>query len=57
MTRKETDAIKLKPGYWWENVAPLGEAPNWEMRPMPTPQREDTIFGYDAAAFMARQYK
>lgn len=46
----------LKPGYWWENIAPLGSEPEWVAKPAPI-QSDDRIFGYDRAEFMARQYR
>ena len=30
-TSEEMNKIKLKPGYWWENVAKLGSKPRWKM--------------------------
>lgn len=49
----------LKPGYWWWNVAPLGDRPIWEQCPMPAdvrPGEIDKILGYETKVFMARQY-
>lgn len=46
----------LKPGYWWWNIAPIGEKPEWVQKPAPI-ESDDRIFGYDRAEFMARQYR
>lgn len=54
------DLPPLKPGYWWWNVAPIGDRPVWEQRPMPSDERPgqiDKILGYETKAFMAKQYK
>jgi hypothetical protein len=45
-----------KPGYWWENVAPLGAGPVWQERVAPI-HDEGRIFGYDKDEFMAKQYR
>ena len=47
----------LKPGYWWQNTAPLGEKPTWKQRPEPHAADDGRLFGYDAAEFLAKQYK
>lgn len=50
----------LKPGYWWENVAPLGSDPKWVQKPMPPVEDLNLpfkLFGYQQSAFMARQYR
>ena len=59
MTRKETDSVKLPEGYWWVNIAPLGEPCNWQMQiePQHIDINSTTIFGYERDAFLARQYK
>lgn len=61
-TRTETTRFlagpTLTPGYWWSNEAPLGSEGNiWREVVAPHTPRKDTIFGYDAAEFMAKQYK
>jgi hypothetical protein len=56
MTSEEMMKAKHKPGYWWVNVAPLGSKPNWQEQVKPVSQA-GKIFGYDAAEFMAKQYK
>ena len=55
MTRKETNLIKLKPGYWWWNIADLGETPDWQERPIPHVKSDD-IFGYKMSELLAKQY-
>ena len=57
MTTKEMmKAASLPAGYWWENIAALGEKPDWQPRVAPLPET-DTIFGYSRKAFMAKQYR
>lgn len=51
-----TNQPPLKPGYWWWNVADLGQSPKWEQRPMPVAD-DNKLFGYDEKQFMARQYR
>ena len=43
----------------WVNVAPLGDAPDWvEAWPPGTIDvNRRTLFGYDEAEFLAKQYK
>ena len=56
MTSKEMRKATCPLGYWFENVAPLGKAPDWQIRVMPL--RDDTrLFGYDQDAFLAKQYR
>lgn len=43
-------------GYWWENVAPLGCAPDWQMRVAPTADA-GLIFGYRPSDLLAKQYR
>lgn len=59
MTSKEARRFKCKPGYWLENVAPLGEAADWQERvkPQDVPATVETLFGYDVDTFMRKQYK
>jgi hypothetical protein len=46
------------PGNHYENIAPLGEPPNWQIRPGEIESnRDETLFGYAVAHFMAKQYK
>jgi hypothetical protein len=57
MTSQEMmKAPPLKPGYWWENISPLGSTPDWQPRVAPRPE-DDRLFGYDRDAFMAKQYR
>lgn len=48
-----------KSGYCWQNVAPLGEKPEWKevVAPWDCHPREGELFGYDEKTFMAKQYK
>jgi hypothetical protein len=51
---------KLSPGHHWTNDEPLGEAPVWREVPGQIASVEPmrpTLFGYDEAEFMAKQYK
>lgn len=49
---------KLKPGYCWQNIAPLGEKPDWRETVAPCKADQgETLFGYPIAEFMAKQYK
>lgn len=59
MTSKEIRKHICKPGYWLENVSPLGESPNWQERPMPPDcdVNDSRLFGYEQREFMAMQYK
>lgn len=59
MTSKEMLKTQCKSGYWFVNIAPLGELPQWEMQKAPYSPSMDqkTIFGYEQKAFMARQYR
>jgi hypothetical protein len=59
MTRKETDSIALPAGYWWWNVALLGESANWQMviEPPSVDINDDRLFGYGKQEFLAKQYK
>jgi|GEM_PF-3701954 len=55
MTTQEMLRTDLKPGYWWANVAPLGEKPDWVMEVVP--HESKGIFGYEVAYIMAKQQK
>ena len=57
MTSAEMRKSCHKPGYRWTNVAPLGSDPDWREEVEPTARGDDTLFGYDRRAFMAKQYK
>lgn len=59
MTSKEARKHICKPGSWLENVAPLGEDPNWQEKTQPptVDVSDSRIFGYDRDVFMARQYR
>ena len=56
MTSQEMMRTKAKPGYQWENMAPLGTDPIWQQVPTPI-NTKGTIFGYEASAFLRKQYK
>lgn len=56
MTSQEMMKAKCKPGYWWVNVAPLDESPDWQAQVAPL-KPDDKLFGYDVKEFMAKQYK
>ena len=56
MTSKEAMRHTCKPGYWLENIAPLGELPDWQERVAPIPE-SGLLFGYEERAFLAKQYK
>ena len=49
----------LKPGYWYKNIAVLGEKPIWveEIMPADIDPNDVTIFGYDVRDFMKRQQR
>lgn len=56
MTSKEAFLHQCKPGYWLENVAPLGSPPDWVERVQPqTP--DNKLFGYDEKEFLQKQYR
>lgn len=59
MTTKEMRRAVCKPGYWWENRAPLGEAPDWHEAPMPPNYsvNDYTLFGYSQREFLTKQYR
>lgn len=46
----------LKPGYVYENIAPLGEKPDWVAKVAPLPD-DGKLFGYDPEIFMKKQYR
>ena len=50
---------KLPKGFIYENVAPLGEEPEWVMKPEPHDwtKKEELVFGYPIDVLMAKQYK
>lgn len=56
MNSQEMMKSKAKPGYWFVNIAKLDEQPNWQEQVKPYETR-GTIFGYDQAEFLAKQYK
>jgi hypothetical protein len=45
-----------KKGYWFENIAPLGEKPFWVEVVAPM-KESDKLFGYEKDEFMRKQYK
>jgi hypothetical protein len=48
----------LTPGYWWSQEAPLGSGESiWREVVQPATARPNTLFGYDEAEFMAKQYR
>ena len=71
MTSQEMMKAQCGKGQHFENIAELGEspdwvfaslddAPNWVLRDYPLGSVDpniETIFGYESKAFMARQYK
>lgn len=44
-----------KPGYCWQNVAPLGSEPEWREVVAPWSLQSDKLFGHDPAALLAKQ--
>lgn len=63
MTTNEMMKARAKPGYAWEDVAPMGETADWREVPSPHGPHSDpnyghgTIFGYDKAEFLKNQYR
>jgi hypothetical protein len=57
MTTQEMMKTQHKPGYWFENVAPLGDPPNWREKVAPHTPRDDLIFGYTVPDLLAKQYR
>lgn len=63
MTSQEMMKAKAAPGMAWEDVAPLGDPPDWREVPSPHGPHSDPnyglgrLFGYDQAAFLAKQYR
>lgn len=60
MTSKESRSHTCKPGNWLWNIAPLGEAPDWQEQAMPDIVDINsalTLFGYEQKEFMRKQYK
>lgn len=55
MTTQEMMRAQSRPGYWFVNVAPLGEAPNWTEQVQPHVQ--SYLFGYEPRDLLAKQYK
>jgi len=55
MTSQEMMKAKLKPGYWFVNVAPLGEKPIWTEQV--APHTSTHLFGYEPSKLLAKQYK
>lgn len=56
MTSQEMMRQTCKPGYWFVNIAPIGNEPNWQQQPVPL-NRDGKLFGYDEKQFLQRQYK
>lgn len=56
MTTQQMMKAPLKPGYWFVNVAPLGESPDWKAQ-TETPQETRYLFGYEPKDLLAKQYK
>jgi hypothetical protein len=46
-----------KPGYCWENVAPLGKKPIWREVVAPWNLQSEKIFGYDPDVLLSKQYR
>lgn len=60
MTSKEMMRIDCGKNRHFENVAKLGEDPDWVIRDYPfesVDPNKETIFGHEVKSFMARQYK
>ena len=56
MTTKEMRKARHKPGYWFENVAPIGEKPDWKEKVKHSGESE-FLFGHEPKDLMAKQYK
>lgn len=56
MTSQEMMHTPCKPGYWWQNVAAIGQAPDWRMVVAPH-STDGKLFGYEEKAFLAKQYR
>ena len=60
MTSQEMMKAQCGKGQHFENIAEIGESPDWVLRDYPLGSVDpniETIFGYESKAFMARQYK
>lgn len=59
MNNKQMRKATLQPGYWFVNVAALGAAPVWQLQPQPpdVDPNDSRLFGYDAKAFLRKQYR
>lgn len=55
MTSKEARGHKIRPGYWLENIAPLGGDPDW--REVVAPHNSGLLFGYEPSDLLAKQYR
>lgn len=55
MTSKEMMRAEAKPGYWFVNVARLGERPDWQERV--APHDSGLLFGHRPSDLLAMQYK
>lgn len=47
----------LKPGYWWQDRAPLGAGYGDHHEVVAPVCTKGKLFGYDEKEFMAKQYK
>ena len=56
MTSQEMMRTPCKPGYWWQNIAAIDQAPNWQMVVVPH-STDGKLFGYEEKAFLAKQYR
>jgi len=56
MNSKQMMKTTAKPGYIWNNIAPLGEKPDW-IEAVEIPNNDGKLFGYDEKEFLAKQYK
>jgi len=49
------------PGNHYENISPLGEPPQWVVKPGPIPSIDPSapplLFGYEQSEFLAKQYR
>lgn len=55
MTTKEMRRTTLKPGYWFVNIAPPGEVPDWVEQVKP--HETKFLFGHEPADLLAKQYR
>lgn len=58
MTSQEMMKAHCPKGYWFLNVAGLGETPDWQIQIEPRAEQlnDFTLFSYDKDVFLAKQY-